>query len=170
MAERQLIVLRHGKTETGDGKDDFDRVLRKRGIRDSERVGLWLRNSALVPDDVVSSPALRAQQTAETVCESSGVGAGIVRYDRRLYLAPVTTLLTVLRAAPPECTRLMIVGHNPGMEALVQALGGPTAFAGMAGSRMPTAAVAVIDLSMDWPHIEAGAGRLSDFVTPADID
>lgn len=167
--ERQLILLRHGKAERGAGKDDFDRVLTPRGESEAVLMGEWLRDNALVPDCVLSSPADRAAATAALTCDASGVGAGIIQYDRRIYLASVEVLLAVLAAAPAESRRPMIVGHNPGLEMLLLSLVGPRQLAEQGGGQMPTAAVAVIDLTIGWDAIGTGMGRLAAFIAPRDL-
>lgn len=167
--ERQLILLRHGKAERGIGKDDFDRELAPRGEAESVLMGEWLRDNALVPDCVLSSPAARAAATAEHSCEASGVGSGIIRYDRRIYLASVEALNAVIAAADADSRRLMIVGHNPGLEMLLLSLVGPRQLADQGGGQMPTAALAVIDLTIGWASIGAGMGQLAAFIAPRDL-
>lgn len=151
------------------GKDDFDRELAPRGEGESVLMGEWLRDTALVPDSVLSSPAARAAATAELVSDACGVGSGIVRYDRRIYLASVEALNAVIASADAECRRLMIVGHNPGLEMLLLSLVGPRQLADQGDGQMPTAAVAVIDLTIGWDTIGGGMGQLAAFVAPRDL-
>jgi len=167
--ERQLILLRHGKADSGAGTDDFDRALATGGETESVLIGEWLRDNALAPDCVLSSPSARAAATAALACDASGVGSGIIQYDRRLYLASVETLNAVIEAADAESRRLMIVGHNPGLEMLLLSLVGARQLAEQGGGEMSTAAVAVIDLTTGWASIGTGMGRLSAFIAPRDL-
>ena len=65
---RELLILRHGKSDWEAGTDDFHRPLKDRGKRGAQRVGVWLLQQGLLPDHVVSSPAERAIVTAEKAC------------------------------------------------------------------------------------------------------
>jgi len=58
---------------------------------------------------------------------------------------------------------LMVVGHNPGMEGLVRMLTGKS-------ERMPTAALAIIDLDIsDWSDLRDDSGKLRDLMRPKDL-
>ena len=56
---RELWLLRHAKAERYDGSEDYDRRLKKRGKRDANCMGEWLKQQGLQPDFVISSPATR---------------------------------------------------------------------------------------------------------------
>ena len=62
---RELMLLRHGKSDWTEQLDDFDRPLKDRGKRGAQRMGVWLIQQELLPDHVVSSPAERAIVTAQ---------------------------------------------------------------------------------------------------------
>lgn len=62
---RELWLLRHGKAERYDGNEDYDRRLKKRGKSDVACMGEWLKEQGLLPDAVISSPAIRAIMTAK---------------------------------------------------------------------------------------------------------
>ena len=122
-------------------------------------MGELIASEGIRPQIVVSSPAARARTTAEAFCEAGGFGAGI-EYDERIYGAGANTLTYVLSEIDDRWDRVMIVGHNPGFEMLVHALTGRAA-------RMPTAAVAVIDLDVaSWSEIGPGSGKLRRHYIP----
>ena len=115
-AARRLLVMRHAKSDWDSGPgSDFDRPLAKRGERDAPRMGRWLREQALIPDRVVSSPAVRARQTCLLVCEALAIKKGQIHWEPEIYAAEVTTLLNVLARCPEKTQRLLLVGHNPGL-------------------------------------------------------
>jgi phosphohistidine phosphatase len=111
---RELLLLRHGKSDWNTGVDDFDRPLIDRGKRGAQRIGAWLAQQKLVPDVIVTSPAERALVTAQKACKSMGEGDQGIRMDKRIYAADLDALTEVLADCPPDASRVMLVGHNPG--------------------------------------------------------
>ncbi len=161
---KTLLILRHAKSSWDDTSlKDHDRPLNPRGVRDAPRMGQLLASEELVPDRVLSSTAVRAQGTAEL---AMGVidGAPDIECTRELYLASPHTYLEVIAARGEDAERLLVVGHNPGITALVTRLTGVC-------EEMPTAALAVVELDIDdWSDIEsAGRGRLVAFRRPKDL-
>jgi len=141
-AMKQLFVLRHAKSSWNHPElDDHDRPLNKRGERDAPRMGRLLLEQTLLPDRIVSSTAARARATAEIVAEACGYGRQVV-LTRELYLATPGDCLALLAQIPVEDESVMLVGHNPGTEELVELLTGRA-------ERMPTAALARIALPID---------------------
>jgi len=87
-----------------------------------------------------------------------------VSYDERIYEADVSRLSKVIGDVSPAKTELILVGHNPGMEYLVEFLTG-------SGQRMPTAALAKITLkTASWDSVERGEGTLEWLKTPEDLE
>ena len=116
----EFILLRHAKA--ADGAPDEARPLTAKGVRHARRVGELLRERALLPDVVVSSPATRAWDTATHACAGMGFGAAIHR-EPALYGATRGDILSVL-AAYAAAHRPLLVGHNPGFEDFAQHVGG----------------------------------------------
>lgn len=96
-----------------------------------------------------------------------------VRYDQRIYLADVDTLLDVLRGAG-DAAAVLISGHNPGMQDLMFALVAPANENDMfdeAAVKFPTAAFALLELAVDdWSGLEKECGKLVHFQRPRDLD
>jgi len=145
---KTLLVLRHAKSSWNDSSlDDHERPLNERGRRDAPRMGELVQEYGLLPDLVVSSDAVRAQLTAEAVVESAGY-TGEILLDERLYLASPAEIILVLRTMREDAGTIMIVGHNPGLEELVEQLTGER-------QDLPTAALAQIALPIDrWDDLE----------------
>ena len=143
-----LLVLRHGKSSWKEpGLTDHERPLNGRGRRDAPRMGRLLRAEGLAPERIVSSTAVRARMTAELVADAVGYGGAVEQADA-LYLADAQAVVGVLRAVGGAASRLLVVGHNPGLEELVAGL---TARA----VTLPTAALAHIRLDV----VAAGPGH-----------
>lgn len=162
---KTLLVLRHAKSSWNDsGLADHDRPLNERGERDAPRIGDLVRQQRVTPDLIVSSDAVRARMTAEAVAHSAGY-AGEIQFENLLYGAAPDDILVVLRAAEPHATIVMIVGHNPGLEALVGHLTGER-------QDMPTAALAQIELPIDrWRDLdESTRGTLVELWRPKELE
>jgi len=157
---RELILLRHAHAEpAASGQADFDRPLSPQGLAEAEAAGRWLVAQGLVPDLVLCSPARRTRETLEAVMAVAGYAEQGL--EPAIYDATPGTLFGVLQAHG-EAERLLLVGHNPGMERLVALL-----HSGQSGDYrgMPTAAVAVLSLPAA-VAVEPGAARLTAFWWP----
>ena len=164
---RELLVLRHGKSAWDtDAETDFDRPLAPRGKRDAPKIGLWLKERELVPDYLVSSPAERASQTVLRVGKELGMEKEQIHWDSRIYGASISALLAVLAECPRQADRVMLVGHNPGLEELVLFLGAATVQIPGDGKLMPTAALARLELPADWSGLAPGSARLLSITRP----
>ena len=170
---KRLLLLRHAKSSWKDSSlDDFERPLNRRGERSAPRMAAFLREAGLVPDLLLVSSARRALNTWDLLRPTLGAEPE-VRALKTLYMASPGVMLQTLRRAPEQAGCVMLIGHNPGMENLADNLigsGSKTLRRRMA-AKFPTTAVAVIDFDLDdWAQIEPGKGKLSAFVTPADLE
>ena len=166
---RKLLLLRHAKAELGiAGQRDFDRALAERGHKAAALMGEYLARQGLRPDLALVSPARRTKETWELALAAFDE-APPLRLEDGIYEAAPGTLIGLINTVAPGVHTLLLVGHNPGMEALADILvgsGSPAARARM-DEKFPTAGLAVIDLDVDrWSAVEPGTGRLDRFVTP----
>ena len=117
---KTLLLLRHAKSSWSEpGSKDFNRPLKGKGREAATLIGTHLVASGCVPDAIISSPALRARQTAEGVASAvTGArdNAPMLSFDRSLYEAPTEAILRVARSAGEDRDVLMLVGHNPSMQ------------------------------------------------------
>jgi phosphohistidine phosphatase len=169
---KSLTLLRHAKSGWDDPVSrDFDRPLNPRGRRAARTVGQEMKAQGLTFDLVVASPARRVIETLEEV--AAGYGPVSPRYDQRLYLASTATLFDVVRATHEEVGRLLLVGHNPGLEELALCLS-PRNEGGLRGEvevKYPTGTVAEIALPIQrWSDVREGIGRIERFIRPRDLD
>ncbi|MDO6460112.1 histidine phosphatase family protein [Granulosicoccaceae sp. 1_MG-2023] len=116
---RLLSIVRHAKSDwNAPARNDADRPLNARGERDAPAMGKRLAGEDFRPDLVISSPARRAMQTATALCQEFAYPpAGIVQLGA-IYEATLGTLQSVVESLPDEAIHVMLVGHNPGFEAL----------------------------------------------------
>jgi phosphohistidine phosphatase len=80
-----------------------------------------LKERELIPQIILSSPAVRATQTAEIVSKIIGF-SGEIRIHEALYMAEAEDIIKLLRKLPDEIERVMVIGHNPGLESLIPML------------------------------------------------
>jgi phosphohistidine phosphatase len=165
--ERELLVLRHAKAERGE-MADFDRGLTRRGRRDAQRMGRLLVEQALLPDLLVSSPARRALETADLAAEAMGLPRDRLRFEPRVYEGDGERLLAVVADCPAACRRVLLIGHNPGAEALVRRLA-RTLTEPADGKFFPTAALARLRVPSEWREVRAGTADLVAIVRPRDL-
>ncbi len=160
---KTLFVMRHAKSSWNNAAlSDFERPLNERGLQAAPLIGDVMRKNAFVPDLIVSSPAARAAHTAKLVKESANLECEI-HFDERIYEASLERLLEIISEQNEDIESLMLVGHNPGFEALVRDLTGKL-------EPMPTAALAVIDLKIDrWSDLNSTTGDLRTLIRPKEI-
>lgn len=169
---RLIYAMRHAKSSKGDPNlEDYNRPLTAPGRRDSERMQRYIALGDIKPDLVLCSPALRASQTLEEVMAALGARA-MVEYDPDLYLATPEAMLDRLRRTADNLFRVMIVGHNPGMQGLVSQLaaGGDEAGLAKLQKKYPTGALATLVVGVpSWSDLATGTCDLHSLVAPADI-
>jgi phosphohistidine phosphatase len=160
---KTLLLLRHAKSSRDDsGLRDFNRPLNDRGKDDAKLMGRYLQSHQFVVDCVVSSPAKRARRTTEIFLKAADVLLDPI-FDDRIYEADRQQLLTVVSEIDSSHNVVLLVGHNPGFEDLVESLTGQFA-------RLPTAALAAVDLTIDhWRDLRPGSGKLRRLVTPKEL-
>ena len=150
---KTLLLMRHAKSSWKDNSiKDIDRPLNKRGRRDAPRMGDLLKEVELVPQVILCSPALRTRLTAEAVARASGFSGEIQYYDA-YYMGEPEDYLKKLVKLPDEVERVMVIGHNPGLEMLMQMLSEQV-------EALSTASIAYLSLPIDhWkdlkPDVEA---------------
>jgi phosphohistidine phosphatase len=144
---KTLLIMRHAKSAwSQEDIPDQERPLNKRGKHDAPRMGDLLKGEGLLPDLIISSTAKRARSTVELVAEASDYD-GEIRWEESLYATGPEAYIAVLRTLPAEVGRVMVVGHNPGLEELVAMLTDEWA-------RLPTSAVAEARLNIsDWADL-----------------
>lgn len=161
MELRELWLLRHAHAGNGgNDMDDFDRALSDRGKQDAVRLGIWMKEQQLVPDFIISSPAKRARQTAIRVCSQLGIDPDNVHYNVQLYLALRGTLLEVIGAIGRDCRKLLLIGHNPGLEELLAYLCSEPQPDSAQDHWLATANLVRIQLPDAWTWLQEGAGKL----------
>ena len=171
---KTLTLLRHAKSGYDDpAQRDFDRALNAKGQRAAAVMGRQAQALGIAVGPIVASPAMRVVQTLEHFL--TGFGAkSTPEWDRRIYLASAATLLDLVQELPKDQDRVLLAGHNPGLEDLVLMLvpdAGDDPLRDQVELKFPTASVAELTFPADrWEDVAPGTGTLARFVRPRDVD
>ena len=136
---RTLTLIRHAKSSWKDTLlKDFDRPLNKRGLQNAPMMGGILKQQGVVFDLIVTSPAVRALCTAQSIAQQLEYPEKNLVLEPDLYDADVPRLLTVIQGLPDKAVNVALVAHNPGLTGLCNYLSGESI------DNLPTCAVAGI--------------------------
>ncbi len=169
----RLMLLRHAKSDwSRAGMPDRNRPLNARGREAAPAVAAHIVSQELVPQRALVSTATRTRETWKLMLPFFPRKPETI-FEGRLYESSPHAILAVIKETPAAITSLMIVGHNPGLQALAMTLigsGNAKARENLA-AKFPTAALAVIDfVTGPWSAVRPGAGRLERFVRPRDLN
>ena len=164
---RRLVLMRHAKSDWSTfGQEDHDRPLNLRGRLAAPLMGAWLAEQPWSIDLALVSSAARTQETWARLAPMLPEKPAF-RTEAALYHAEPETTLQLLRAAPAEAAVVLMIGHNPGMEALAARL---TPAGAATATRFPTAAIGVFRLeAADWSAAGYGRFTLEAFEQPKSL-
>lgn len=166
---RELLLLRHGKAVAHDARNDFHRELRNKGKRHAQRIGVWLARNDLIPDYILSSSAERAHNTAAKCGKVMGFPAHRIETSDTLYLASPEVLLEHLQQLPDDARRVMLVGHNPGLQQLLQSLCRVPPPRPAGHKLLPTGTVAHLVFTGAWHTLQPGQAQLQTIQRGAEL-
>ncbi|WP_428330694.1 SixA phosphatase family protein [Mucilaginibacter sp.] len=157
---KKLVLIRHARAEKDTGGKDFDRPLKYTGIQDAAFMADKLKETGLIPEIIISSPALRTKTTAEIFTDNLALPPA--RFNKVIYEASQKTLLQVINQLPNEHDAIGLVGHNPGINMILYYLTGE-----IREVHTSTVAVIVFDTD-DWASVSGGLGKLTYYSSPKD--
>lgn len=114
----QLILLRHGKAQDHHPQGDRARELLDKGRKQARRAGNLVKNSDWLPEIVLTSPLVRALQTADEFCASAGIPKAIEQPWIACGMHPERAMREL--TAYSDFRRVAIVGHEPDLSQLIQ--------------------------------------------------
>ena len=150
-----LCLLRHAHAADRDTwlRSDDERPLTERGRRQAEDLGNHLAGMRFAPDAILTSPLVRARETAEIVAGLLGVG---VRLEARLGEALDRDTVTSILADAGNPRRPILVGHDPDFSELATWL---------VGAPVPLRKGAFARIDVELP-LAAGTGVLRWLLPP----
>lgn len=169
-AMRRLFVMRHAKSSwADDGLDDHSRPLNERGTRDAPRVAQELVARGYIPQVILSSDSIRTRHTlAGMTAILQAPRLTQIAYDHSLYHGGFEQLGELLEIIPDEVSELLVLGHNPGWEEVVELCAGEYV-------QMTTANVVVLEKpaarGVSWAAAlaEYNSWRIVDVLRPKEL-
>ncbi|MHC2993310.1 phosphohistidine phosphatase [Pontibacter sp. HJ8] len=156
--KRLLVICRHA--ESNDPfplQPDFERELTKQGIHQARATGQWIRENYQKVDALLASPARRASATARHIAAKLYFDEEKINYDPELYNARESFLINALSQLPATATRVLLVGHNPGVTRLARTLTDEHV-----GYLEPAAAIVITFDISSWEEIHTTAGKIEN--------
>ncbi|GAA2508898.1 histidine phosphatase family protein [Streptomyces gobitricini] len=166
---RRIVLLRHAKADWPQ-VSDHERPLAERGRKDAPVAGRRLAETGITFDLALCSTAARTRETWKLAVHELPQRPRTV-YEERLYEASPGEIIALLNETPEDVNDLLVIGHNPGMHAVADALAGQAdgdTVARMNRGGFPTSAFAVIGFSGSWKSVEHGVGTLLSYWAPHD--
>lgn len=159
---KQLLLVRHGKSEWGNAHlSDFDRPLNPRGHRNAPEMASRIACKDLIPELIVSSPAMRAITTARHFSQVWEIPEDRFQEEEDIYEANTTTLLKIVNGLDNQYDRIALFGHNPGFTDFANYLTDAGIY------NIPTCGTVLISFDTDdWKAVSHSTGTLVEFDYP----
>ena len=160
--ERILTLVRHAKSSWTDvNLSDFDRPLNDRGLKNAPQMGRRLADANYDVENIISSPAERAIDTATNIAREIGFSEHQIVVNANIYEASLSVLINLVTSLDDNFSKIMLVGHNPGFTVLCNFLSNARI------DNMPTCSIAQIKFDIDsWSSITEHSGKLIEFDYP----
>ena len=155
---KKLLLVRHSKAEKDTGGKDIDRPLKYPGIQDARFMADRIKEKAIIPQVIVTSPALRTKTTAEIFADALKLPNP--NTEKSIYEATQQTWLKVINRLSNQYDYVAIVGHNPGVADILYYLTGEV-------RDVHTSTIALIEFDLDdWAEISGNTGKLTYYSSP----
>lgn len=153
---KTLYIMRHSqKDESNPNTYDYDIELSKLGLEDTHKMATKLKELDVTPDLIVSSPAIRARQTADIIASEINYSKAVM-YNEVIYQAFLNELLESITYTYDTIDTLFIVGHNPSLTAFGITFGNLK-------EELETSSVAKIEFNCNsWVNIDKSNAFLSN--------
>ncbi|MFF9863556.1 SixA phosphatase family protein [Streptomyces tendae] len=166
---RRIVLFRHAKADWPQ-VTDHERPLADRGRMDAAEAGRRLADTGVSFDQALCSTSVRTRETWKLAVQEFPHRPKTV-YEERIYDASPGELIAVLNETPDDLLNVLVIGHNPGMEALTEILAGSAedeVRERINRRGFPTAAFAVLTFTGSWKDVEPGRAALVDYWAPTD--
>jgi len=141
--QRQLFIIRHGKSSWESIVSDFDRPLTERGVKNAYEMADLLIKTDRVPELLYSSPAARALHTAVIMSREWDLTDDSLQIRSPLYLPEPDDIGKTLFEVPDEIRSVAVFGHNPGFTQFANR------FSQERIENIPTAGVVIVTLELE---------------------
>ncbi len=156
---KTLYLVRHAKSAWEEpGVSDADRPLIPKGVKKTKQIIDFLLKRETTVDLMISSPAVRAFETAKIVAEGLNYPVNKIKTDRKIYDGYYDRILDIIYGTSNEVNSLMIFGHNPTITNLANLFLHPGI------ESMPTSCVVCLSFNTDrWEDIPSNEA-INEFV------
>ena len=160
-----LYLVRHAKSSwSSSASSDYDRPLNDRGTSDAPRMAEFLKSHSIVPDQIVCSSALRAHTTARLLAKGLNLSDELISADRRIYLADLNLLQSLMREFSDDWNTVLLVAHNPTITDCANGLANDQL------ENLPTCGIYGVELEIDsWLKLRNGVGKKVFFKGPKEL-
>ncbi len=159
---KKLLLIRHSKSDWADANlSDFNRPLNPRGLRDSVDMAQRIAMQKLIPEKLVSSPAIRAITTCQLMAKNWKKDVSAIVQETKIYEANVQSLLKIVNEFNDDDDYVALFGHNNGITDLAVYLTDADLF------NIPTCGMALIEFPFDnWKMVSKHSGDLLAYDYP----
>ncbi|BAU57356.1 phosphohistidine phosphatase SixA [Halorhodospira halochloris] len=159
---KELLIIRHAKSSWYNPHlNDKERPLAPRGEKAAPMMAQRLVQRGAIPQLIVTSEAVRAQQTARLMAAAMGLDDQLIVLDKRLYNAGPAEWLEIIRDQPDTYQRIALIGHNPAIEETARSL------FSLQVAKVPTAAVITVRFGCDrWVQVDPKWSEVVGFDYP----
>ncbi|MEO6902144.1 MAG: histidine phosphatase family protein [Bacteroidia bacterium] len=159
---KTIYFIRHAKSDwSNTGLTDFDRPLNLRGYTDAHKMSLSMKEQAIFPELIITSPAIRAISTAMIFAENLDFNFSKITINKKLYASTVNEYVDCVKKINNQINTAFLFGHNPSISDCVNSF--TTAFTG----ELSTCAMVGLEFKVeDWENISSKNGSFSYYNYP----
>lgn len=156
--------MRHGKSSWAESDQrDFDRPLKKRGIKEAALVAEQMVKSGIQPDVIISSPANRAKSTAILVAQAIDYPLENLEFEQVIYGAGLYDILKLVARTSDSANTIMLFGHNPTFTDVANHFGNPI-------FNLPTCGCVGFDYDIEqWNEVNTASVSDSFQIIPSEL-
>lgn len=157
---KTILILRHAKSDRHGEMPDFDRPLNARGKRNAKLMARFLSHTDLIPQKILSSPAVRSKSTVKAILDKTQNSID-VEYLNSFYLGSANAFFQALHSLSEELDCVLLCGHNPALEEFVENI-----CCHNLDLHLPTCGLIVLQNSEKWQDIKKTRWQLRGFYHP----
>jgi phosphohistidine phosphatase len=156
---KQLLLMRHAKSDWNFQLPDKDRPLSERGVNDAPQMGKFIYLNQLVPDKIICSTSRRTRETLKLM-SFPGI---LTEFSEIIYDNQPDRIHDLIASENSNINRLMIIGHNPSMEEMVHRF----ILNSFNYPKYSTSGLSLIEFSFNqWSDIITEKGKLVFYTSP----
>ncbi len=159
---KHLVLIRHAKSSWDHPNlTDLQRPLNNRGKHDAPLMGKRLKEMGVLPDFIISSPAVRAHKTAKKIAKQTDYPKKKISLCKELYLNGIHAMFKQITSLDEKYNTVYLVGHNPDITSLAYFLTKHRV------DNIPTCGIFYVTFeSLFWQDITESSGKFKLFDFP----